>query len=223
MSTLKSCFVIGLLLAGVASGARAAPADDSAMKAAVHHIDDEWARITYRVADKDEQLTEIKELANQAAQVVVQYPGRAEPLLWQGIVTSEEAGMASVFRQLGLAIAARRIFEHAEAIDPKGVNGAVQMSLGVLYYRVPGFPIGFGNDKLARTDLETALAVDPNGLDANFFYGDFLAEQGAYVQAKTVLDHALAAPVDAARPIWDAGRRAEVRALLVKVDQRLNG
>ena len=220
MSIRRSLSVVVLLtLPFLATGA-AAPVDLAAMTVAVHHLDDEWARIAYRVIDKDEQLKEIDALAKEAAAVVARYPGRAEPLLWQGIITSEEAGMASVFNQLGLATDARTMFEKAQAIDPYALNGAVLMSLGVIYYRVPGFPIGFGNDRRARGFLEAALAMDPNGLDANYFYGDFLAEQDEYAKAKTVLGHALEAPPNPSRPIWDKGRRAEVQALLTKLNQR---
>jgi tetratricopeptide (TPR) repeat protein len=212
--------LIALLALGFVSTGAAAPVDLAAMTAEIHHLDDRWAHIAYQVTDKDEQLKEIEALAKEAAAVVARYPGHAEPLLWQGIITSEEAGMASVFDQLGLATDARTMFERAQTIDPNALNGAVLMSLGVIYYRVPGFPIGFGNDRRARGFLEAALAMDPNGLDANYFYGDFLIEQGEYAKAKAVLVHALEAPANPSRPIWDTGRRAEVQALLTKLNQR---
>lgn len=91
------------------------------------------------------------------------------------------------------------------------------MSLGVLYYKVPGSPIGFGDDDRARRLLREALALDPNGLDSNYFYGDFLYDQGDSAGAKSYLQKALRAPHDATRPVWDAGRRREVQALLVKI------
>jgi len=212
--------LIAVLALGFISAGAAAPVDLTAMEIDVHRLDNEWAHIAYQVTDKTEQLREIDALAKEAATVVGRYPGRAEPVLWQGIITSEEAGMASVFDQLGLASDARTMFERAEAIDPNALNGAVLMSLGVIYYRVPGFPLGFGNDRKARGFLEAALAMDPDGLDANYFYGDFLVEQGEYAKAKTVLDHALAARPNPSRTVWDAGRRLEVQALLTKLNQR---
>ena len=220
MSIRRSLYLAALLPWGLLAAGAAAPVDLSAMAVDVHRLDDEWARIAYQLTDKDEQLKEIDDLAKEAATVVARYPGRAEPLLWEGIITSEEAGMASVFDQLGLATDARTMFEKAQAIDPYALNGAVLMSLGVIYYRVPGFPIGFGSDRKARGFLEAALAMDPNGLDANYFYGDFLAEQGEYAKAKAALGRALAAPPNAARPIWYKGRRAEVQALLTQLNQR---
>jgi cytochrome c-type biogenesis protein CcmH/NrfG len=90
------------------------------------------------------------------------------------------------------------------------------MSLGVLYYEVPGSPIGFGDKAKAKMLLKQALAVDPNGLDANYFYGDFLLDQGDKAGAKSYLQKALRAPHDPSRPAWDAGRRREVQALLAQ-------
>jgi tetratricopeptide (TPR) repeat protein len=206
-----------LLAAGTIGVAPACASDNPQMDTDVARIGSEWARIKYQVHGRDEQYRQIAALASQAAAVSARYPGHAEPLLWQGIVTSEEAGMASMFQQLGLARAARDILNRAAAIDSRAANGGVPMSLGVLYYRVPGFPIGFGSTDKARTYLKTALAMDPNGLDANYFYGDFLKTQGDYKGAAVYLDRALHAPADPRRPVWDAGRRSDVRAELVEV------
>ena len=63
--------------------------------------------------------------------------------------------------------------------------------------------------------------MSPAGLDSNFFYGDFLYRQGEYANAATALRRALKAPFNAERPVWDAGRRAEIRTLLAKVDEKL--
>ena len=218
--SLRRTFPIAALfgLALVAT-APAHASNNPAMDADVNHIDNEWARIKYQVKDKDAQYHQIDALAKQAAAVSARYPGRAEPLLWQGIVTSEEAGMASVFSQLSLAKSARALLDKASAIDPKAMGGGVPMSLGVLYYRVPGFPIGFGSADKARTLLRTALAMDPNGLDSNYFYGDFLHSQGDDRGAISYLQRALQAPVNPHRPVWDAGRRADVRAEIVNLQK----
>ncbi len=210
------------LLAGLGCAGLANASDNPAMDAQVARIDSSWQHIRYQVTDRDEQYRQLDALAQQAAQVVAHYPGRAEPLLWQGIVTSEEAARASVFKQLGLATAARNILEKARSINPNIADGGIKMSLGVLYYRVPGFPIGFGSTAKARAFLEAAIAQDPRGLDNNFFYADFLNSEGQPAKAKTYLLRGLQAPVNSARPVWDAGRRAEARALLAKVNARLN-
>jgi tetratricopeptide (TPR) repeat protein len=203
--------IIGLALAISAHGS-----DAGAPGADVKYLASEWAHIKYQIKDRQEQLKQIDALAREAAIVVDRNPGKVEPLLWDGIITSEEAAMASLVHKLGLATSARKLFERAEAIDGPGPKGAVAMSLGVIYYRVPRFPMGFGDIDKARHYLETAIALDPNGLDANYFYGDFLLKRGEVDKGKATLAHALEAPPDTDRPVWDAGRRAEVHALLAK-------
>jgi len=107
--------------------------------------------------------------------------------------------------------------QRAYAIDPHASHGGVAMSLGVLYYKVPGWPVAFGDTGKAKGFLQASLAADPNGLDANWFYGDYLYAQGQKAAAKTFLQKALRAPADPDRSIWDSGRRGEVRSLLAKI------
>jgi tetratricopeptide (TPR) repeat protein len=180
----------------------------------VRQINDGWAHIAYEMNGSSHQTVALDQLARQASVLVQRYPNQAEPLLWQGIVVSEQANRANIFHKLGLATRARDIIARAYALNPRVANGGAAMSLGVLYYKVPGSPIGFGDKDRARRLLREALALDPNGLDANYFYGDFLLSQGDKVGALSYLQRALRAPHDASRPVWDAGRRREVLALL---------
>jgi tetratricopeptide (TPR) repeat protein len=219
VSRLAQIISFVFIVASLGDRSWAATSDNPAMDADLIRVGEEWARIKYLVPDKNEQLEQIDKLSNQAAGIARRYPGRAEPLLWEGIVASEEAAMAHLFDRMGYAKTARKLFEQAEAIDPTADNGGVQLSLGVIYYRVPGFPIGFGDDTKARQYLEKALAMDPNGLDTAYFYGDFLIKKAEQRKAQEVLAHGLAAPVTANRPIWDKGRRGEIQALLAKIDK----
>lgn len=180
-------------------------------------INDNWARISYQMNGSSHQTTALDKLAHVADVTVARYPGQAEPLLWQGIVVSEQANRANFFHKLGLATRARDILARAYAINPRAGNGGAAMSLGVLYYKVPGSPIGFGDKDRARKLLQQALALDPDGLDANYFWGDYLYDQGDKAGAKAALVKALRAPHDPTRAVWDAGRRGEVQALLRKI------
>jgi Tfp pilus assembly protein PilF len=112
------------------------------------------------------------------------------------------------------AKAARAALLRAERMDPEALGGGLYASLGALYSKVPGGFIGFGDDELAAEYFAKALQVDPNNIDSNFFYGEFLVDQGDYAQAIAVLDRALKAPTVETRPAFDAGRRAEIRELL---------
>jgi len=182
----------------------------------VKAVNDGWAHITYEVRGSSTQTKALDQLSRQAATLVARYPGRAEPLLWQGIIVSEQANRANMFHKLGLATRARDLIAKAYAIDPRAAQGGAALSLGVLYYKVPGSPLAWGDDERAAKLLKQALALDPSGLDANYFYGDYLLDQGDKNGARAYLQKALRAPHDGSRPVWDAGRRNEVRALLAK-------
>ena len=191
--------------------------DNPQMDGDVMRINNAWAHIRYQVKDRSAQFNQLAALEGEADKVVQKYPGKAEPLLWKGIVVSEEAARASTFRQLGLATRARDILSKAYAINPRVADGGAAMSLGVLYYKVPGWPIGFGSTAKARNFFQQALQQDPRGLDNNYFYGDFLAQEGDSAHARQFLLRALQAPTNNNRPVWDAGRRAEVRARLAQL------
>ena len=219
MNKALLALAIAPILAALATPAAAQSPTQSptpAMTDQVKAINDGWAHIAYEMNGSSHQAQALAQLDHQASQLVARYPGQAEPLLWEGIVVSEEGNRANFFHQLGLANRARDLLARAYAINPKVANGGAAMSLGVLYYKVPGSPIGFGNKNRARQLLLQALALDPNGMDANYFWGDFLADQGDKPGARAALEKALRAPHDPSRPAWDAGRRREVQALLAK-------
>ncbi|RMZ61404.1 tetratricopeptide repeat protein, partial [Vibrio anguillarum] len=72
----------------------------------------------------------------------------------------------------------------------------------------------FGDDVKAEELLQRALLINPTGIDANYFYGDFLAEQGRTDEARKYLLQAQQAPARPQRAIADAGRQQEIALLL---------
>lgn len=154
----------------------------------------------------------------QAQGLVRQYPDRAEPLVWLGIVESSAARFKGGLGALKLAKDARQQLLAAEKIDPNALNGSIYTSLGSLYAKVPGWPIGFGDKDKARGYFQKALAINPDGIDPNYFYGDFLHDSGDDVLARKYLEKALAAPGRPGRADADAARRQEVKAALAQLE-----
>ena len=81
--------------------------------------------------------------------------------------------------------------------------------------------MGFGDDDKAREMLAKGLALNPEGIDANYFQADFLREQEDWAGAEKALLKALAAPARPGRERADAGRRAEAQAMLKQVREEL--
>jgi hypothetical protein len=86
---------------------------------------------------------------------------------------------------------------------------------------VPGWPVGFGDDDKAREMLAKGLALNPDGIDSNYFHADFLRDQKDWAGAEKALLKALAAPARPGREAADAGRRAEAEAMLKLVREEL--
>lgn len=186
------------------------------MEAGLATVQQRWAHIQYELPESGREKA-FEELAAGAAKLVEAYPGRAEPLIWQGIVLSTYAGAKGGLGALGLVKEARRSLESALDIDPKALDGSAYTSLGSLYYQVPGWPLSFGDDKQAEKYLQKALAINPTGIDPNYFFGDYLLEQGDPERAKVYLNNALNASPRPGREIADAGRREEILNRLGKL------
>lgn len=199
-----------LVLASVGSVSAAAP------EAELLEIQQSWARINYSTNSAEQKAAEFGQLAAKAAALASSQPGRAEPMVWHGIALSSQAGAKGGLGALSLAKEARSVLEASLKIDATALAGSAHTSLGTLYHKVPGFPIGFGDDKKARKHLEAALKLNPTGIDPNFFYAEFLLDKGETALAIKHLKLAQAAPARPGREVADAGRRQEIMALLSK-------
>lgn len=200
---------LGLSLA-LPFAAHAAPVDD-----VVAELQHDWEVARYQMpAAEREKRFEV--LTAKARKVSESFPGRAEPLVWEGIIVSTYAGEKGGLGALGLAKQAKALYESAIQIDGNALDGSAYNSLGVLYYKVPGWPIGFGDKAKAKELLQKALAINPKGIDPNFFYAEYLLETKRPEEAVTYLERALQAPARPGRQIADTGRREEVRQLLEK-------
>jgi tetratricopeptide (TPR) repeat protein len=106
-----------------------------------------------------------------------------EPLIWEGIVLSSEAGAKGGLGALSLAKEARQRLDEALKLNDKALNGSAYTSLATLYAKVPGWPVGFGDKERAEEYFKKALAINPDGIDPNFFYGEYLADRSRPAEA----------------------------------------
>jgi tetratricopeptide (TPR) repeat protein len=199
-----------LLLTQLANQASATNVDD---------LQKGWALANYEVTGEAQDAA-FANLIEQADDAVANHPGDAELLIWQGIIKSTYAGKAGGLSALSLVKAAKRSLEGAMEIDAMALDGSAYTSLGALYYQVPGWPIAFGSDKKARELLEKAIAINPAGIDANYFYADFLLQEKQYVKAEVFLQKALSAQPRDNRPLADMGRRKEINLLLAEIKSK---
>ncbi|MVW74851.1 tetratricopeptide repeat protein [Pseudomonas xionganensis] len=189
-------------------------------QAQLQTLQERWAEINYQLP-KAEREKAFASLSQQAQKAVAAEPKAAELHIWHGIILSTYAGAKGGLGALGLVKQAKASLEQGLALDPKALSGSAYTSLGSLYYQVPGWPIGFGDDEKAEAMLKQALAINPDGIDPNYFYGDYLARAKRFTEARAALEKALQAPPRPNRLSADAGRQEEIRALLNTVKAEL--
>jgi tetratricopeptide (TPR) repeat protein len=184
------------------------------------YLEQQWAEVTYQSQGKT-QIKAFKHLVAEAEQVILKYPDSAIPWIWSGIIKSTYADIKGGLGALKLAKSSKKDFEKALAIDPNAMHGAAYVSLGALYLNVPSWPLGFGNDTKAKELLEKGLSIDPDGIDSNFFYADYLIHEKQYNESKNYLTKAINAPSRPNRTLADAGRQKEIQEKLLFIESKL--
>ncbi|MFB9135483.1 tetratricopeptide repeat protein [Vibrio olivae] len=177
-------------------------------------IQKKWAQCQYQRSQEKQQIYCFEQLIKRNQQALNSAPTRADLKVWLAINKSSLAGAQGGIGALSLVEEAKDLLEQVIDQAPETLDGSAYTSLGSLYYKVPGWPVGFGDDDKAEHMLKKALAINPNGIDPNYFYGDFLAEDGRKKEAIQYLTRAQKAPPRAERPLADQGRQQEIAAKL---------
>ncbi|AQT61993.1 hypothetical protein [Cellvibrio sp. PSBB023] len=211
---MKTLLIKLLAIITFCVGASFAMADEASD---LHGLQTRWAEIKYNTAAAEKEKAFLA-LIGDAEKLTAAHQS-APFLIWEGIIRSTYAGVKGGLGALDQVKQAKKLFEQSIALQPDALNGAAYTSLGSLYYQVPGWPVGFGDDKKANEMLLKGLSYNPDGIDSNYFYGDYLLDQKQYKKAVVALEKALKAPARPGRESADAGRRAEASAALAKAQK----
>ncbi|NRQ41900.1 hypothetical protein HRH59_04840 [Rheinheimera sp. YQF-2] len=186
----------------------------------IEPLQQRWAEVNYQL-EGDQRESAFDALLKQADEVVKANTDKAEAYIWRGIIASSYAGAKGGLGALSLTGQSKADLEQAITLNDTALQGSAYTSLGVLYYKVPGWPVGFGSDKKARAMLNKALELNPQGIDPNYFYAEFLLEERDYKAAMRYLEVAKNAPARPDRPLADSGRQHEIAALESKLIKKL--
>lgn len=206
------CFVAGAAFAGTDV--------DSGIDDEILAIQHRWAQANYELQSKP-QVQAFETLINDAERLTGQYSGAAPVWIWSGIIKSTYAGVKGGLGALKYARAAKADLERALSLEQDALDGSAYTSLGTLYFKVPGWPLGFGDHDKAEELLLKALAINPQGIDSNYFYGEYLIGEKRYQDAETYLVRAQQAPPRLHRTLADAGRQKEIALALSTVHKKL--
>ncbi len=197
---------------------------DDALDPAIIELQHEWAKANYNTPANAQEAA-FKSLSTKAAEVAEVSPDQAEAKIWHAIILSGYAKVISGWAKLNalkLVDQSKTLLLESIALNPNALHGSAYTSLGSLYYKVPVWPISFGDKDKAKEYLEKSLEMNSKGIDSNYFYADFLYEQGRYARAVEYFERAIAAPARTGREDADQGRRKEAKEGLLKAKQKLN-
>ena len=196
--------LVGLMLLGSIITMAQASSD------ALLKIQHQWAVCQYDISDENPKINCLKENIIVNENALKNTPESNELKTWLAINISTMAGVKGGLGALSLAKESKVLLEEVIASDPTVLDGSAYTSLGSLYYQVPGWPIGFGDDDTAEIMLKKALELNPDGIDPNYFYADFLQQDGRKKEAIEYFKHAQLATPRLSRPLADKGRLQEI-------------
>jgi hypothetical protein len=204
--------ILSVMMAGSA-GAAVTPDGE------VDRLGEAWAALKYETGKDPEKLAKVRALKEETAHLAQQFPDMPGVFYWRAQILCLEAEIMHSTGSLDRVREARHLLEAAEHLDPR--SSIIKSLLGSIYYEVPGWPISFGSDNKAAKYLHEALALEPEGMDPNYFMGDFLLGQGHAADAVPYLEKAAQASEKVAPSRVVAGRRQEIAAAIAKARKRL--
>lgn len=212
----KTSMLKCVVLAALGSLALISYADEAAD---IQKLQTRWAEIKYQTPEAEQEKAFVTLVAE--AEQLRTANTTAPYLIWEAIIRSTYASAKGGLGALDQVKQSKKLLEQAIKMDAAAMNGSAYTSLGSLYYQVPGWPVGFGDEKKAKEMLLKGLSYNPDGIDSNYFYGDYLLEQKQYQQAVVAFEKALNAAPRPGRESADAGRKGEIEAAMAKAKKHL--
>lgn len=193
------------------------------LTSSVQAIESEWASIYYTLP-KSDQESAYDVLLKKAEKLTEQHPNSSEPLFWQAVILATNAELQDGFTALNAIHKSRDLLLQSIKMNPQTANGSAYVTLGTLYYMAPKWPIAFGDTEKAEQMFQAALKINPNGIDANYFYGDFLQANSHPREAEIYFEKALLAPSRNEQAFADNKLKDEVKLALANTKNRkING
>ncbi|MDD5460128.1 MAG: hypothetical protein PHG00_00600 [Methylococcales bacterium] len=192
------------------------------LKDSLLSIESEWAT-TYYSTSKQNPGAAYSRLYDKTVKLAQEFPESAEPLIWEAIIKATNADHQDPVSALEAVHEARDLLLRAIEINPQAMDGAGYVTLGTLYFMTPKWPIAFGDDAAAKKMLQTALKINPDGIDANYYYASYLLANNKLEDAVKYLERALTAPARTGQLYSDNQLKEEAKLALEQTkEQKIN-
>lgn len=178
-----------------------------------------WANARYQVHGEDRKK-QLEKLVVEADSFVKKYNDKADGHLWAGVIRGSLAEAINGMGALSIVKEAKTNLEKSIELDAKAEDSYALGVLGLMYAKVPGWPVGFGDDKKAKELLKKGVEASPQGMNINYLYASYLFEQDDYKKAQIFIDKAKQATPPAPADVW-IGRQKEINELAESIQKKL--
>ncbi len=178
-----------------------------------------WASARYQVTG-DERKKQLTKLVDDADALAKKYSDKGDSYLWAGVIRGSLAEAINGMGALSIVKEAKVDLEKSIALNAKAEDSYALGVLGLMYAKVPGWPIAFGDDKKAKELLKKGIEQSPDGMNINYLYASYLFEKDDYKEAQIHIKKAEQATPPAPADLW-SGRQTEIRELAEKIQKKL--
>jgi len=182
----------------------------------VRKIGQRWDEVTYHWPKK-QRAHGLTKLLKQIRSLKQTYPAQPEILIWEAITLVTRAGIAPGLTILSDLDTARDLLLQSIELEPTALDGAAYLTLACLYYKAPGWPLSFGDQVKAEHYFQKALALNPNGIESNYYYGHFLSKTGRIQEALAHWQKTASLPPDPDQPYLSLRLREKAHKKLSKL------
>jgi tetratricopeptide (TPR) repeat protein len=185
----------------------------------INEVESEWAKIYYS-HNSSLQRRAYPQLIERINTQIEAYPESPELKIWKAILKSTNAEFENPFSALESIKIAKGILETIIKKQPQALDGAAFVVLGTLYYMAPSWPISFGDESKAEKLLLKGLEYNPNSIDANYFYADYLFSINELNKAAKYFRKAIEKPIRLTQEYADTQLKIEAVTALNNTNNR---
>lgn len=181
-----------------------------------------WATARYQTTG-DDRTTQLGKLVGEADSFTKKYSDKADGYIWSAVIRGSLAEAMHNMSALAVINEAKANLEQAIAVDPAAEESHAYGILGLMYARMPGWPVAFGDNKKAQEMLKKGLETSPNGMNVNYFNAQYWFDKGDYKKAQSHIEKALQAPspYSPAAALVAANRQREMHELSERINAKL--
>ena len=176
----------------------------------------DWAKTRY-LTPADKRVVEFTTMLVLLNNESLKCLNTAEYQIIEAMIKGSMAKQQSRFKAIKQISQIKRHLDKAIKKKSSAMNGLGWTLLGLLYDKSPGWPLSIGDDEKAENAYLEGLKYNPDGIDANYYYGDFLRRKGRLEEARKFLQKASTAEPRDGYEIADHGRMKDVQRSLAKL------